>query len=86
MEPTILVQRLRAGTVTTSTNSSGDTVQELQAPTRLALEAARAIERLMKINDQNLQVIRSLQRQLESKYEYAQNTNDSSQASGQSTI
>lgn len=80
MDINILIQRLQSGEATTKTTPEGQVYVERAAPTSTALQAARAIEQLARLNDSHVRVIDQLNKevvQLNEQLQLLQSNNSS---------
>lgn len=69
MDANILIQRLVAGETVIVTDAQGVRREERRAPTSTSLQAARALQKLLELDQANARVIHQLTTELESLHE-----------------
>ena len=84
MDVTNLIQRLQQGEIAVKTTAEGELFHELQAPTSLALQAARALQQLIQLHEGNQRVIQQLSKDNESLHEQIQSL-QSNNSSGETS-
>jgi len=87
MDAQQLIQRLVSGETVIVTDAAGVRLEERRAPTSTSLQAARALQKLLEIDQANARVITQLQRdnaQLHEQIQFLQSNQSSGASSTQS--
>lgn len=69
MDVNLLISRLQTGEISVETTIEGQQFQTTRPPSSTALQAARALQQLVQINEGNMRVIQQLSEDNESLHE-----------------